>query len=133
MRSRFWLILWIVGILFPVAFLGSLWHPFGRLFYAVFAPAWIHIAMHTFLYTVLAFMLAQWIKPLSVKAVVSVLALAVVIGCFQEGLQGLAPGHGFSWSASVFDLFVDLGGTAIGLGLAWRWSLRRADGPIARQ
>jgi hypothetical protein len=133
MRSRFWLILWIICILFPIALLGSLWHPFGRLFDIVFSPNWIHIAMHTFLYAVLAFMLAQWIKPVSLKAVMSILALAIVIGCLQEGLQGLAPGHGFSWSASAFDLFVDSVGTTIGLILARRLSLRRAGGPIDRQ
>ncbi len=131
MRSRFWLLVWILCILFPIALLGSLWRPFGRLFDTVFSPDWVHIAMHAFLYAVLAWMLTQWIEPHTAKAILLILGVAVVIGCLQEGLQGLAPDHGFSWSASAFDLLVDLGGAAIGLALAWRWPSRSRHAPPA--
>ena len=133
MRNRLWIVFWILGILFPIAFLSHFWPPFGRLFDTVFSPDWIHIAMHAFLYAVLALLLAQWIKPVSLKAVASILALALVIGCIQEWLQGLSPGHGFTWPAAAFDLRVDAGGTAIGLTVAWRLSLRRTPVPIDRE
>jgi hypothetical protein len=125
MRSRFWILLWIFGILFPVAFLGSLWPPFGRVFNALFAAGWTHIAMHAFLYAVLAFLLAQWIRPVSARAVLTLLGLAAGIGCFQEGLQWLTIKSEIGWSASAFDLMVDSAGTLLGLLVAWRWSSRR--------
>ncbi|MCX6035450.1 MAG: hypothetical protein NTV38_10830 [Chloroflexi bacterium] len=49
MRNRLRLILWRLGILFPMAFLGTIWPAFGHLFNTVFAPGWMHVIMHTFL------------------------------------------------------------------------------------
>lgn len=118
MRSRLWILFWILGILFPMAFLGRLWPPFGRVFNALFAAEWTHLVMHTFLYAVLVFLLAQWIRPVSAKAIFMILGLAVVIGCFQEGLQWLTIKSEISWSASAFDLMVDFGGALIGLASA---------------
>ena len=133
MRNRLWIIFWILGILFPIAFLSHFWPPFGRLFDTVFSPDWIHIAMHAFLYAVLALLLAQWIRPASPKAVASIMALAVAVGCLQEWLQGLSPGHGFTWSASAFDLLVDAGGAALGLVLTRCWSLHRKKSPLEQK
>jgi VanZ family protein len=132
MRSRFWILLWIFGILFPMAFLGSLWPPFGRLFNALFAANWTHIAMHAFLYAVLAFLLARWFRPVSVRATLILLGLAVGIGCLQEGLQWLTMKSEIGWSASAFDLMVDTAGTLLGLIVGWQWSFRR-PGTVIKQ
>jgi VanZ family protein len=118
MRSRIWTLFWIFGILFPMASLGRLWPPFGRVFNALFAAEWTHRVMHTFLYAVLVFLLAQWIRPVSAKAIFMILGLAVVIGCCQEGLQWFTIKSEIGWSASAFDLMVDFGGALLGLVLA---------------
>lgn len=124
MHSRFWIILWILGILFPMASLGNHWPPFGRVFNVVFAPGWTHIAMHTFLYLVLAFLLAQWRRPVSAKAILLLLGVIVVIAICQEGLQWLTIKSEIGWSASTFDLAVDLAGTFVGLALSRLWPSR---------
>ncbi len=118
MRTRLWIVLWLIGILFPMAFLGRIWPAFGRLFDTVFAPDWMHIVMHAILYAVLAGLLAAWIKPASVRAVLILSGIVLLVGCFQEGLQWLASQRGAGWSASAFDLMVDAGGAAVGLALA---------------
>jgi hypothetical protein len=110
MRSRFWILIWILGILFPMAFLGRLWPPFGRFFNVLFAAERTHILMHLFLYAVLAFLLAQRIRPVSAKAILMLLGLAIAVGILQEGLQWLTIQGEIGWSASAFDLLVDLGG-----------------------
>jgi hypothetical protein len=69
MRSRIWLGLWIVGILFPMAFLGKVWPGFGKVFNATFSSVWSHVLMHTLLYAVLGFLLAQWIPPASPRSI----------------------------------------------------------------
>jgi len=127
MRSRVWIFLWAIGILFPMAFLGRLWPSFGRLFNAVFTAGWTHIAMHAFLYAVLALLLARAIRPASARAVLCLLGLALGIGCLQEGLQWLTLKSEIGWSASAFDLLVDTAGTCLGLVVAWRWPSRRPE------
>jgi hypothetical protein len=118
MRSRVLIILWVIGILVPMGFLASLWKPFGRIFDRAFATGWSHILMHAFLYLVLAFLLAQWLRPLSVRNVLLVLGTAVAIGCLQEGLQWLSIKAEVGWAASGFDLLVDSIGALLGLALA---------------
>jgi hypothetical protein len=125
MRARLWLILWLLGILFPMAFLGSIWPAFGHLFNAVFAPGWMHVIMHSFLYTVLGILLTHWTKPLSIQSALIILGLALLVGCFHEDLQILTAGQWPGWSAEIFDLSVDLVGAAVGLALAQLWARER--------
>ncbi len=128
MRNRLWTVLWLAGILFPMAFLGRIWPSFGRLFDTVFSPDWMHIVMHAFLYAVLAWLLAAWIEPVSVRAVSILLGIVLLVGCFQEGLQWLASQRGARWSASAFDLMVDAAGVAVGLLLTRIRRLPRTAG-----
>jgi VanZ family protein len=107
-----------MGILFPMAFLGKLWPDFGSVFDAIFSPDWMHIVMHTFLYAVLGILLTTWIKSLSIQSVLFILGLALLVGCFHEGLQILTARQWPGWFAEIFDLSVDLAGAAIGLALA---------------
>jgi VanZ family protein len=118
MRSRIWLILWIVGILFPMAFLARLSPAFGNVFNAAFSSDWTHILMHTLLYAVLGFLLAQWIAPASRPAVLILLGLGLLVGCLHESLQLLTAGVWPGWPPEILDLSVDLMGTTLGIGLA---------------
>ena len=115
MRSRIWLVLWVAGILFPMAFLAKLWPAFGNVFSAVFAQDWTHILMHTLLYAVLGLLMAQAISPTSSKAILILGGLALLVGCLQEGLQLFSAGTWGGWPPEILDLFVDLGGTIIGI------------------
>ena len=115
MRSRIWIVLWIAGILFPMEFLARLWPAFGRIFNPVFAPDWMHIVMHSALYAMLAFLLAQVVSPLSPRAILILVGFGLLVGCLQEGLQLFSAGTWGGWPPEILDLSVDLGGTIIGI------------------
>jgi hypothetical protein len=117
MRSRIWLVLWIVGILFPMAFLGRLWPAFGQGFNFVFASDVTHIIFHTFLYAVLAILLGQWIRPVSLASRLKIFGLTFLVGFLHEGLQILLAGQWPGWPAELLDISVDLFGAALGLAL----------------
>jgi hypothetical protein len=131
LRKRLWLIFWLLGILFPMAFLGTIWPAFGYLYNAVFAPGWMHVIMHTFLYAVLGILLSYWFKSLSIRSVVIVIGLAFLVGCFHEGLQILTAGHWPGWFPEIFDLSVDIAGATIGLALV-RLGVGRGVKPVSR-
>jgi VanZ family protein len=112
-----------------MAFLGKIWPAFGKLFNAAFSPAWTHIAMHTFLYAILGFLLAQWIRPDSVKAIIVLSGFALIVGFLHESLQILSAGAWPGWPAEVLDLSVDLIGAFLGFLFAIGVSLRKNRAP----
>jgi VanZ family protein len=122
MRSRLWVILWVLGILFPMAYLGRVWPAYGRLFDAVFKPAWMHVVMHALLYAVLGLLLAQWIKPDLPRRVAAVLGIVFLVGCLQEATQLVSAGIWPALGPEAFDLGVDLSGACLGLLLSRRLS-----------
>lgn len=124
MRARCWLILWLFGILFPMAYLGTRWPTFGHLFNAIFAADWTHFVMHSFLYAILGILLIGWVKPTSVQSVLLILGLGLLIGCCHEGLQILTAGYWPGWYAETVDLSTDLVGTVIGLIITLIWDFR---------
>jgi len=115
MRSRFWTLIWILGILFPMAFLGRIWPAFGRLFNFLFAPDWVHVLMHALLYTVLAYLLAGWIRPTSLQNGLKLLGLILLVGLLHESLQLFSAGNWPGWGPELFDIAVDLTGGLLGL------------------
>ncbi len=117
MRSRRWLILWVVGILFPMAFLGRLSPGFRRAFDTIFGPAWVHVVMHAALYAVLAFWLVLGFNRLPAKKAAWMILVAIlIVGILQEGFQALNTGV-ISISGSALDLGVDLAGGGLGFGV----------------
>jgi FtsH-binding integral membrane protein len=129
MRSRLWVILWMLGILFPMAFLGRIWPAYGRLFDAIFEPAWMHVVMHALLYAVLGLLLAPWIRPDSPRRLAVLLGFTLLVGCLQEAAQLVSAGVWPGWGPEAFDLCVDLSGVCLGLllarSLAKRFPVRR--------
>lgn len=105
------LLLWLMGILFPMAWVSRAYPAWATWFNQVFAPFWVHVVMHAALYAVLAFGLGWFFSPrLSWRGQAAILLLVAVS---QEGLQlwgaGRLPGRG-----EVFDLLVDVGGAVLG-------------------
>jgi VanZ family protein len=124
-------ILWIIGILFPMAFLGKLWPSFGSVFDAIFEPNWMHILMHGLLYAIFGFLLTLWVKPTSIKAVFLLLGLSLLVGILHESLQLLTAHLWPGLLPELFDLGVDLAGAAFGIGIGLvvlrRKVLRKSD------
>ncbi len=110
---RLWLLLWIIGILFPMAWLRQ--NPaFRRAFDAVFSPDWMHVIMHAALYTglaILLFIVFRW-KP-GWRTLGFTLLAALAVGIVQEGLQSISQGY-WPWWGIGFDLVVDMTGGAAG-------------------
>jgi hypothetical protein len=110
------LLLWLVGILFPMAWASRFHASWNEWFNRVFAPTWVHILMHAVLYAVLALglnlLLGGHLSMCQLWGIVLLVAFA------QEGLQLLGAARLPAWS-EVFDLVVDGGGAAIGM-LIWR-------------
>ena len=117
MRTRLWILVWVLCILFPMAFLGSLWPAFGRLFNAVFAPTWMHVLMHSFLYAVLGILLTLLLRPVTIKSYGLLFGLVLLVGICHETIQLVAAWTWPGWGEELFDLGVDLTGGGLGAGL----------------
>jgi hypothetical protein len=119
MRSRLVLLLWLVGILFPMAWLGRFSPTYRRAFDAIFAPAWMHWFTHALLFGVLAALFVIVLRiNLDRKTTWIGFALVLGVGFFQETFQVLSGGS-FSLAGSVIDLGVDLMGGLLGLGVVY--------------
>lgn len=119
MRLRWFLLLWLFGILFPVAMFRQFWPAFRRHFDAIFYPDWMHILMHIILFAGFTLLLA-WNKrmALSLANTAGVLVAALAVGIVQEALQAWS--QQLYWLPGVlFDLGIDLIGGILGL-LLWR-------------
>lgn len=127
------LLAWLVGILFPMAWLGEFSSRFLKYFDALFSPEWMHWVMHAFLYTCLA-ILVGWIFALnsSWKTLRILLIVGLVIGMIQEGMQILAGVQIIGWN-TLLDLGVDSLGVLIGFGAVARTRKHRADKELARR
>jgi hypothetical protein len=113
------LLIWLLGILFPMAWLGNFSKGYRHIFNAVFAPEWMHWLMHAVLYAGLALLLV-FVFNLSLdrRTMLLVLGIVLLVGMIQEGVQFFSRVQVVSWN-SVFDLGVDILGAGVGLGLLW--------------
>lgn len=119
------LIFWLLGILFPMAWLGNFWGGYRQVFNVLFAPEWMHWLMHAVLYAGLAVLLVLVFGlPLTRRTVALVLGIVLLVGLIQEGMQLFSGVQVVSWN-SIFDLGVDLIGAGIGLGVVW--GIRKAS------
>ena len=134
MRARFGLLVWLFGLLFPLAWLGKFSDSYRQVFNAVFGAEWVHIAMHMALYAGLGILLTVALKLQPDRSgVLITLALALGVGVSQETIQlfsqGLALSQGKALSLAIFDLGVDLVGSSLGLG-AVHWFCARRDSRV---
>jgi hypothetical protein len=120
------LLIWLLGILFPMAWLGNFSAGYRQIFDTIFGPEWMHWLMHAALYAGLAILsLLVFNLPLDHRTVLLVLGIVLLVGVIQEGMQLLSAVQIVSWN-SIFDLGVDLIGGMIGLGVVW--GIRKASG-----
>jgi len=113
---RKWLVwlgmVWVIGILFPMAWFSGRSPLLNQWFERVFSPPWMHIVMHTGLYAVLASLGVLLARQFGGPSYLSLLGVALV-GLLQEVIQTALAGRavgGGEW----FDLAVDLTGGLLG-------------------
>ena len=138
MNRRWLLLLWLLGILAPMAWLARFIPGYDQLFNFVFGPAWMHWVSHALLFAVLCFLLLTLLAPEGrVRWSRVALAFAVVLlaAFAQERIQLWYKAR--AWGGDEwFDLGVDVTGALIGL-MAWAWvrarkkGKRREDAPTA--
>lgn len=113
------LFLWLLGILFPMAWLGKFSARYQQIFNAIFAPEWMHWIMHAVLYAGLTVLFVLVFDlPLIGRKVLIVPGVVLLVGIIQESLQLFSGVQVVSWN-SGFDLGVDLIGAVVGLGVVW--------------
>ena len=128
-RRRRWLFwLWLGGILFPLAFAVQYWDAARQVFAYLFAPRWVHVVMHAFLYAILAALGEQVLFAGRRKALAWIFGFVLLVGVVQEGLQLLPQRSWPGWWEEVFDVSVDVGGAALGLWAGRIW--RRKNAPL---
>ena len=113
------LLLWIAGILFPMAWLTRFSATYSRLFERVFNPLWVHALMHALLFAVLAYLVARHMAGRAVAArrwrtAVLVLGIVVVIAVAQEAIQLLYKARVVG-ADEVLDVGIDLAGGVFGM------------------
>lgn len=124
-RKVFILLLWLLGMLFPMAWLGNFSGNYRQVFNFIFAPEWMHWLMHATLYAGLVILLMiVFSLPSNQQSTLLVLGIVVLVGVIQEILQLLSAVQIVSWN-SLFDLGIDLIGAALGLGVVW--GIRKAS------
>ncbi len=123
MRASIGLCLWILAVIFPLAWLGSFSAAFRQAFDTVFSPQWMHIIMHTIQFAVLGILIIlAWKPQLKARTVLALVLAFLGVGVLEEGFQmltqGMEPWRTGALAAATFDLGVDLAGGLLGIG-AW--------------
>ncbi len=113
MKRNLFLILWIIGILMPMAWLVRPSPMAYRLFNTLFSPAWMHIVMHTMLFAVLGALLIQRLSGTLARRIGFTLALVLGAAILQEGFQLLSR-QSVLHPDNLFDIGVDMLGGLLG-------------------
>ena len=136
MKWRWILLLWLLGILAPMAWLARFIPGYDQLFNFIFGPAWMHWVGHALLFAVLSFLLLTLLVPkgqVRWSRVALALILVLAVAWAQENIQLWYKAR--AWGGDEwFDLGVDVSGAAAG-ALAFWWARIRAklrvDGQLA--
>ena len=120
MRARIWLILLLLGLLFPTAALADYSNTYRSAFNAIFGPEWVHIIAHAILYAIFSFLVLRSLdQPPKRPTVFIVLGIVLVTGCLQEIIQAASQGFDLLQPTTIsragFDLLIDLAGGLFGL------------------
>lgn len=130
MKRNLLLLVWIIGILMPVAWLLRPSPVAYRIFNTLFSPAWMHIVMHCLLFAVLGALLMQRLSGTPARRIGLTLALVLGAAVLQEGFQLLSR-QSVLHPDNLFDITVDMLGGLLGVStvlafrkIAARWAAR---------
>lgn len=126
-RVNWWpLVVGVAVVLFPFDWLSETWPPFGTVFNRVFVTSRDHAIGHSTLFFLLGMLALLSLARLRLHPLIY-MGLVVPMALGQEALQSIfkqeVPGIG-----DARDLFFDLVGWSVALGLIWLWYVARASG-----
>ncbi len=116
-KLKIFLLIWVLLMVFPLAWVVRFNPKLDIWFNTVFAPEWVHIVAHITLFMVIG-LLIPWVffQKSPVKSKLWKTTLVVLgIGIVQEIFQLLVKQRAFDFR-EVFDLVVDLGASVVGFG-----------------
>lgn len=123
-KTKLFLLFWIILMIFPAAWAVRINPRLDLWFNTIFAPEWVHILAHVFLFLVVGYLI-PWIafekKPLNF-AFFATISIGLLIGITQELFQLLIKQTSFG-TKEIFDLFIDL--FAVSLGFLVFWNLKK--------
>ena len=114
---------WILGILAPLYTFSRVYPSSRTAFDRVFQTQSSHVLMHTFLYAVLAYLVASvFFRSVSSakQLFIFVVITAALVAVLQEVIQMKSEDIGLGFD-EIFDFFVDLSGALIGTGLYFKF------------
>ncbi len=117
------ILLWILGILLPMAWFGRFCPAYARIFGFLFGPLWMHLLMHAFLFAVLGWLVAHGMRhalPVMYRVrLPGALVVVAVIALLQEGIQPSYKAR--PWGRDeMLDVAVDIGAGAVGAAVCLR-------------
>ena len=120
MRAWIVLFLLVLGILFPMHWIGQFSAGYKQAFDRIFGPEWMHVAMHSALYAALGAMLVVVTRPPMRWPILWLISISVLgVGILQELFQWLTQTKTLSTTVvlrgSIFDLGVDWLGSLLGI------------------
>jgi len=125
-RHRWLLLLWLVGILAPMAWIAQFIPGYRQFFNFIFGPVWMHWLSHALLFAILSFLLLTMFgdgKSKTWPRIALVLGVVLAAAMLQEQIQLRYKAR--AWGSDEWlDLFVDMGGAGLG-ALVWHWLRRR--------
>ena len=117
MYKRFILVLWLFGIIFPMAWLGRFSTRYHVFFNTLFSSEWIHWVMHGVIFAGLTLLVMYAFDlPPSRGTLGIILLVALGVGIVQESLQLFSGVQVLRWN-TFLDLIVDSAGALVGYGL----------------
>jgi len=136
MRSWISIGLWVLCILFPLAWLGTLSPAWKDFMDWLLAPEWLHVVMHLIIFAgLIILVMANQHRDGKEISFLALIAIILTVGIAQELLQYLTADYWVhplrALRSSAFDLMVDLAGGMIGMGIYLNLTARktRADKP----
>lgn len=122
MRSWITIALWVLGILFPLGWLGSIYPASEDLIDWLMEPEWLHIVMHIIIFAGLVILvLAKQRRDGKAVSFLGLVLIILAVGGLQELFQYLTQDYWVpplrALRRSAFDLMVDLAGGMIGMGI----------------
>ena len=108
MKNKIYLYLWFAITIFPFNLFKVESTISNLVSNRTYAPEWVHVIIHLFLYSILVFLIINAFNPkYDQLSTLIIIAVILVAGGLQESLQLIEKNRFFNWN-DLFDIGVDI-------------------------